>query len=41
MKQVPKYSIGTAKRDGDLGLKHVKYTPAPNQYIPTGATLTK
>ena len=33
-----RYSIGTAKRDGDLGLKHVKGTPAPNLYNPLSQT---
>jgi hypothetical protein len=40
-RQMPKYSIGRESRDGGLGLKHMRYTPAPNQYNPSGTTLTR
>lgn len=29
-REMPKFSIGHESRDGGLGLKHMKYTPAPN-----------
>lgn len=40
-KQRPQYSIGKESRDGGLGLKHQRYTPAPGMYSPSSATLRK
>ena len=40
-KQLPKYSIGREERDGTLGNRHLLGTPAPNNYNPTLATLSR
>ena len=40
-KKMPEFSIGRESRDGSLGLKHQRYTPAPGMYSPSHATLKK